>query len=324
MTETFTNCPDLSIVIPVYNEEKNLPLLLEKLVAETLRMQVTYEVIFVNDGSMDNSLQVIKHMAASNTAVTYISLSRNFGHQVAVSAGLDMATGKAVVVMDADLQDPPELVSELYAKMQEGFEVVYGRRIYRKGESYLKKTTAKFFYRLLSSITHVNIPLDTGDFRIMDAKVVRVLKQMPERNKFLRGQVAWVGFRQTWINYTRDERFGGESGYTYGKLLRLALDGITSFSDFPLKMASMLGFIVSGIAFLLMIYTLLARLVFNDYVQGWASIILSVLFLGGVQLICIGIAGEYLARVFNNVQGRPLYVVDEKSIADKENQHLNS
>ncbi|WP_162427344.1 glycosyltransferase family 2 protein [Pontibacter pudoricolor] len=313
MTENVTTDPDLSIVVPVYNEGNNLPKLYDRLLSVLQQMQVNYELIFVNDGSLDDSLRFIKELAASNTSVNYISLSRNFGHQVAVSAGLDVAVGKAVVVMDADLQDPPELIPQLYAKMQEGFEVVYGRRVYRKGESYLKKMTAKFFYRLLSKITHVNIPLDTGDFRIMDAKIVRVLKQMPERNKFLRGQVAWVGFRQTWINYTRDERHGGATGYTYRKMLRFAFDGITSFSDFPLKMASMLGFIVSGGAFIVMIYALLARLIFKDYVEGWASIILSVLFLGGVQLICLGIAGEYLARVFNNVQGRPLYVVDESS-----------
>ncbi|MER2996345.1 glycosyltransferase family 2 protein [Pontibacter populi] len=313
MPENVTTFPDLSVVIPVYNEGKNLTVLYDRLLSVLQQMHVSYELIFVNDGSSDDSLQFIKTVASSNNEVNYISLSRNFGHQVAVSAGLDVAIGKAVVVMDADLQDPPELIPQLFAKMQEGFEVVYGRRIYRKGESYLKKATAKFFYRLLSRITHVNIPLDTGDFRIMDARVVQVLKQMPERNKFLRGQVAWVGFRQTWINYTRDERFEGSTGYTYRKMLRFAFDGITSFSDFPLKMASMLGFIVSGGAFIVMIYTLLARLVFKDYVEGWASIILSVLFLGGVQLICIGIAGEYLARVFNNVQGRPLYVVDESS-----------
>jgi polyisoprenyl-phosphate glycosyltransferase len=313
MTENVTTDPALSVVIPVYNEGKNLPILYDRLLSVLQQMQVNYELIFVNDGSLDDSLRFIKELAANNTTVSYISLSRNFGHQVAVSAGLDVAVGKAVVVMDGDLQDPPELIPQLYAKMQEGFEVVYGRRVYRKGESYLKKATAKFFYRLLSRITHVNIPLDTGDFRIMDARVVSVLKQMPERNKFLRGQVAWVGFRQTWINYTRDERLGGATGYTYRKMLRFAFDGITSFSDFPLKMASMLGFIVSGGAFIVMIYALLARLIFKDYVEGWASIILSVLFLGGVQLICLGIAGEYLARVFNNVQGRPLYVVDESS-----------
>jgi len=306
--------PDLSVVIPVYNEEKNLVTLAERLLVVLEQIQVSYELLCVNEGSIDKSLAILKKLAAESTAVGYISLSRNFGHQVAISAGLDVATGRAVVVMDADLQDPPELTPELYAKMKEGYEVVYGRRIYRKGESFLKKLTARFFYRLLSRITHVAIPVDTGDFRIMDARVVEVLKQMPERNKFLRGQVAWVGFQQTWIDFVRDERLDGKPGYTYRKMLRFAFDGITSFSDFPLKMASMLGFIVSGIAFLLMIYTLLARLVFKDYVEGWASIILSVLFLGGVQLICIGIAGEYLARVFNNVQGRPLYVVDEQEI----------
>ena len=320
MPDNLTAHPDISVVIPVYNEEKNMPLLFERLRSVLDQMQVTYELIFVNDGSTDNTLPLLKSMAGANKSVNYISLSRNFGHQVAVSAGLDMATGIAVVVMDADLQDPPELIPELYAKMQQGFEVVYGRRIYRKGESHLKKLTAKFFYRLLSSITQVAIPLDTGDFRIMHAKVVKVLKQMPERNKFLRGQVAWIGFRQTWVDYIRDERSEGNTGYTYRKMIRLAFDGITSFSDFPLKMASMLGFIVSGGAFILMIYTLLARLVFNDYVEGWASIILSVLFLGGVQLICIGIAGEYLARVFNNVQGRPLYVIDEMKVKEQDKE----
>lgn len=308
------NVPAISVVMPVYNEASNLQLLLDKLYTTMHKMQVDFELIFVNDGSTDASLDILKAFSLRYDEVKYISLSRNFGHQVAISAGLDATSGYAVIIMDADLQDPPELIPSLYEKLQEGYEVVYARRIHRKGESYLKKATAKLFYRILSKITQVNIPMDTGDFRIMDAKVVKVLKQMPERNKFLRGQVAWVGFRQTWVCYNRDERKEGKSGYTYGKLLRLAFDGITSFSDFPLKMASMMGFIVSGVAFLLMIYTLLVRLVFKDYVEGWASIILSVLFLGGVQLICIGIVGEYLARVFNNVQGRPLYVVDEQQL----------
>jgi dolichol-phosphate mannosyltransferase len=249
-------------------------------------------------------------LAASDKNVRYINLSRNFGHQIAVTAGLDNCRGDAVVIIDADLQDPPELIVDLYRKMQEGFEVVYARRRNRSGESVLKKATAKIFYRILTKITTVKIPVDTGDFRILDRKVVDVLRNMPEQQKYLRGQIAWIGFNQTHIEYDRDERHAGHTGYTYTKMIRLALDGITSFSNLPLKFATIAGFVVSGITFLVALYALYARFISKDYVPGWTSLIIAVLFIGGVQLITIGIIGEYMSRVSANVRNRPLYIID--------------
>jgi len=303
----------ISVVVPVYNEESNLLPLYGRL-ASVLKSTVgeSYEILFVNDGSQDQSLEILHTLTSQHAAVRYIDFSRNFGHQIAVMAGLDHAVGQSVVIIDADLQDPPELIADLYHKMQEGFEVVYAKRRTRKGESVLKKLTARLFYRILQSITSVAIPVDTGDFRIIHSKVVDVLRQMPEQHKFLRGQISWVGFRQTHILYDRDERLGGSTGYTYRKMIRFALDGITSFSDFPLKLATLAGFVVSFFAFLYMIWTLIARIVWPEsHVQGWASLIISVLFLGGIQLISIGIIGEYMSRMNMNVMGRPLYVVRE-------------
>lgn len=308
---------DLSIVIPIYNEAGNIRLLYDRLTAVVQPMQLKYELIFVNDGSKDASIEIIKLLAEKDDNVKYINFSRNFGHQIAVTAGIDHAAGKAVVLIDADLQDPPELIKDLYQKWSDGNEVVYAQRKQRKGEGILKKVTAKLFYRLLRKMTSVKIPVDTGDFRIMDRKVVDVLKQMPEQHKFLRGQISWIGFRQTYVLYERDQRNAGQTGYTYRKMLRFALDGITSFSDAPLKFASLAGFIVSGIAFLLILYALYERLVTGDYVAGWASIIISVLFLGGIQLICIGIIGEYISRISTNVRNRPIYIVDEKNVDDQ-------
>ena len=243
-----------------------------------------------------------------------VVFSRNFGHQIAVSAGLDLATGDRVAIIDADLQDPPELIIEMFAKMDQGYEVVYAKRNNRNGESWLKKFTAKVFYRILKSITSVKIPVDTGDFRIIDRKVVNVLKQMPEHNKFLRGQISWIGFKQTYVEYDRKVRQAGSTGYTYKKMIRLALDGITSFSNFPLKVASICGFVVSGIAFMVMIYALYSRYITKDYVEGWTSTIISVLFLGGIQLISIGIIGEYISRLSENARNRPLYIINETNI----------
>lgn len=244
----------------------------------------------------------------------YLSFSRNFGHQIAVTAGLDRAEGAAVVIIDADLQDPPELIPALYAKLHEGYEVVYARRHSRQGESPAKKLTAKVFYRILRALTHVEIPVDTGDFRIISRKVVLALRQMPEQNKFLRGQISWIGYRQTFLEYDRAVRAGGVTGYTYGKMLRFALDGITAFSDVPLKVATVGGFLVSGVAFLVVLYTLYSRFVTHNYQPGWASLMVSILFLGGVQLVAIGIIGEYLARLGANVRQRPLYIVSESNL----------
>lgn len=306
--------PEISVIIPIYNEEKNIFNLYDRLTGVMQTLSKAYEFIFVNDGSRDNSLALIKTLSQRDPKVKFIDFSRNFGHQIAVSAGLDYTSGKAVVIIDADLQDPPELIIDLYQKMQAGYEVVYARRRKREGESYMKLLTAKWFYRILSNITSVEIPVDTGDFRIMSDKIVQVLRNMPERNKFLRGQISWAGFRQTFVEYDRSERAEGVTGYTYRKMIRFALDGITSFSDFPLKVATMAGFTVSGIAFLVMLYALYVHYVSENTVPGWTSIILAVLFLGGIQLISIGIIGEYISRVSNNVRNRPLYIIGDTNL----------
>jgi glycosyltransferase involved in cell wall biosynthesis len=301
----------ISVIIPIFNEEENIRLLHERLCGVMQTIDSPFELIFVNDGSKDNSMALITLLANAHSNVKYIDFSRNFGHQIAVTAGLDVAKGDAVVIIDADLQDPPELIIEMYKKWQEGYEVVYAKRRERKGENFLKKFTAKMFYRILNKMTSFNIPLDTGDFRIIDRKIVDVLNSMPEQHKFLRGQISWAGFKQTYVEYDRDSRNAGETGYTYKKMIRFALDGITSFSDAPLKLASLMGFIVSGFAFLLILYALYSRFVSQDYVPGWTSLMLAVLFIGGIQLICIGMIGEYISRIANNIKNRPLYIVRE-------------
>ncbi|MCU0417376.1 MAG: glycosyltransferase family 2 protein [Cytophagaceae bacterium] len=304
----------ISIIIPIYNEEQNIEKLYVRSKQVVIQLPVEYEFVFVNDGSKDQSLEIIKNIASIDSHIKYLDFSRNFGHQIAVTAGIDNCSGSKIVIIDADLQDPPELIIQMYEKMQEGYEVVYAKRISRKGESVLKKITAKLFYRMLSSITSVEIPVDTGDFRMIDKKIIDVLKKMPEQHKFLRGQISWIGFRQTFIEYDRDERNGGTTGYTYKKMIRFALDGITSFSNLPLKFATVSGFIVSGIAFLIMLYALYSRFILKDFVPGWTSLILSVLFIGGVQLISIGIIGEYISRLSDNVRNRPLYIIKESNI----------
>ena len=307
---------ELSVIIPIYNEESTLGELYPRVrnVLEGMALTGGYEMIFINDGSRDRSLPMLLDLAARDPRVRYIDLSRNFGHQIAVTAGLDNAHGEAVVIIDADLQDPPELIPELYRKLRTGYEVVYAKRRSRQGESVAKKFTARLFYRILASITNVSIPVDTGDFRIISRKVVEGLKRMPEQNKFLRGQISWIGYRQTFVEYDRAERAGGETGYTYRKMIRLALDGITAFSDVPLKAATLMGFTVSGIAFLVMLYTLYSRFISHDYEPGWASLMVSILFLGGVQLIAVGIIGEYMARMSANVRQRPLYFIADTNL----------
>ncbi|MDO1446017.1 glycosyltransferase family 2 protein [Rhodocytophaga aerolata] len=305
---------DMTVVLPIYNEEANINTLYDRLTIILKKMQLTYELLFVNDGSTDQSLKIIKSLAMHDTQVKYLDFSRNFGHQIAVTAGLNTAKGKTVTIIDADLQDPPELIPNMYEKIMEGWNVVYARRRNRKGEGILKKITAKLFYRLLTKVTSVPIPLDTGDFRIIDKKIIQVLKNMPEQSKFLRGQISWIGFKQTFVEYDRDPRYGGKTGYTYRKMIRFALDGITAFSNIPLKIASLAGFIVSGISFLLILYSLYGRFILKNYAPGWASIMISVLFLGGIQLICLGIIGEYISRMNINIRNRPLYIVNESNI----------
>jgi dolichol-phosphate mannosyltransferase len=307
-----------SIIIPVFNEEANVQALYQRLKSVMETLSPVFELVFVNDGSRDATIALVKELALLDDRVKFIDLSRNFGHQIAVSAGLDACKGDRVVIIDADLQDPPELIPEMDARMNEGFQVVYARRRKRQGESFAKLLTARLFYRLLANIASIDIPLDTGDFRIMDRKVVDVLKSMPEQNKFLRGQISWIGFRQTYVEYDRSERQGGKTGYTYTKMFRFALDGITSFSDAPLRLASWMGFVVSGFAFLALLYALYGKLVLHKSVPGWASIIVSVLFLGGIQLISLGFIGEYLSRISANVKKRPLYVVGDTNTSSQD------
>lgn len=304
----------LSVIVPIYNEEANLLPLHQSLTDALKAIDSTFEIIFVNDGSHDQSLDIIKELASKDKSVRYISLSRNFGHQVAISAGIDKCRGDYAVLIDGDGQDPPELIPEMFLKMSEGYNVVYARRKARKGESRLKKLTASIFYRLMKRITNVNIPLDTGDFRIVDRKIVEQLKRMPERHKFLRGQISWLGFRQGFVDYERQARLSGETGYTYRKMIRLALDAITSFSNLPLRLATLSGFAFAFIGFLLLLYTLYSRFVSKIYVAGWASQMITIIFIGGIQLIGIGIIGEYINRMNDNIRNRPLYVIDETNL----------
>lgn len=308
----------LSVVIPVFNEQENVLVLFERLVKSLVPMEFSeVELVFVDDGSQDRTVEIVKGLRHDKLNICLIELSRNFGHQLAVTAGIDDCKGDLVVIIDADLQDPPELIPEMVVKIESGYDVVYAKRKARKGESVLKKATAKWFYRVLSRITSVEIPIDTGDFRVITRRVVEVLKQMPEREKFLRGQIAWIGFSQTFVEYDRDQRNAGDSGYTWSKMIGFALDGITSFSNFPLKVATISGFVMSFISFLLMLYALYSRFVLKVYEPGWTSLMLSVLFIGGIQLVAIGIMGEYIGRIGNNVKQRPLYIVKHKTESTK-------
>lgn len=306
--------PVISIVVPVYNEEKSIRLMYDRLLASITVISENFEIIFVNDGSRDNSFLELVKLSKEDARVKYINFSRNFGHQIAVTAGLDKTNGEAVVIIDGDLQDPPEVIPEMYAKHKEGFEVVYGQRLKRKGESFFKKITAKYFYRILKKITNVNIPVDTGDFRLIDRKIVNDLKNMPEQNKFLRGQIAWLGYRQTSVFFERDERKFGDTGYPFSKMLRFALDGITGFSDVPLQFVTKTGIFISFISFLIILYAIFSHFVLEKTITGWTSLIISSMFIGGVQLISIGIIGEYISRINKNVQNRPLYIIDETNL----------
>jgi len=302
---------ELSVIIPIYNEEENISLLHHRLTKVLNEMDSGYELIFVNDGSHDDSMELVQQLAKENAYVRYIDLSRNFGHQIAVMAGLDHAQGEASIIIDADLQDPPELIPEMVAKWKEGYEVVYAKRKSRKGESAMKKWTAKLFYRILRKLTDFDIPVDVGDFRIIDQKIVEVLRNMPERSKYLRGQIAWVGFNQTYVTYNREERHAGETGYSIKKMLDLAMNAVTGFSEAPLRLVTYMGIMVTVFSLLTMMYTLISRLLTDSYVEGWASLMVSILFLGGVQMIAIGILGEYIGRIYRDIRQRPLYIVKD-------------
>lgn len=305
---------DLSVVVPLFNEEGNFKILLKRLQDAIRSINISYEIIFVNDGSKDSTISLLKEAVETLPNVNYISFSRNFGHQVAVSSGLKYCSGEAIVIIDGDLQDPPELIPELYEKYKAGYKIVNAKRKSRKGEGILKKATAKLFYRILKSITSVDIPVDTGDFRLVDRSVVDILNKMPEPDKYIRGQVAWTGFSTVAVEFERDARLEGETGYSYRQMIHFAMNGITSFSSAPLKFASILGFIFSFLAVLLIIWALYVRIISEDYIKGWTSMIIAVLLIGGVQLISIGIIGEYLWRIMNMIRKRPLFVVDETNM----------
>ena len=308
---------EISAIIPSYNEQDNVGLMYERMTKTLSKISPDYEIIYINDCSKDQTLLRIKELAAKDTHVKYLSFSRNFGHQIAVSAGLDYCSGKAVVIIDGDLQDPPELIEQMYEKYKEGYKVVYARRTSREGETWFKKATAKIFYRLLASMTSIDIPVDVGDFRLIDQVIVKHLRNMPEKSKYIRGQISWIGYKQTFVNYHRDARIYGKTNYPLRKMLRFALDGITAFSDKPLKIASGLGIVAAIVSLLALIYALVAHFCFNSTITGWTSLILSVLFIGGVQLITIGIIGEYIARINNDVRNRPLYILEENNMEEQ-------
>jgi len=306
----------IAVIIPVYNESGNLHTLYSRLVAVLESIVTQYQIVFVNDGSTDNSSEIITTLAQEDDHVFYINLSRNFGHQVAVSAGLNHVDADCTIIIDADLQDPPELISDLYREYQKGFDVVYAKRKKRHGESILKKLTAKLYYRLLKRLVRFEIPLDAGDFRLLSRRVVKAVNTMPEQNKYLRGQIAWLGYKHSHVLYEREERHHGKSGYTISKMFRLAIDGITGFSDKPLAYVSRLGFVISLFSFITILFAIFSHFILKQTITGWTSLIICVSFLGGIQLLSIGVIGEYISRINKNVIQRPLYVIDSSNIKD--------
>ena len=304
--------PTFSVIVPVYNEIDCLQELYDRLSKVLESTNETWEIIMVDDGSQDGSTDKIRELGKVDTRVKPVIFARNFGHQIAVTAGLDYSHGQAVAIIDADLQDPPEVILELIAKWREGYQVVFAVRAEREGESWFKKMTASMFYRVIYRITDVKIPLDTGDFRLLDRRVVNVMNRMRERHRFLRGMSAWVGFKQVGVSYHRAARFAGSTKYPFSKMAKLALNAITSFSYFPLQLATYLGFFAAGLSILAIPLVAAGRLTGAQAFSGQATTLISVLFLGGVQLICLGILGEYIGRVYDEVKGRPLYIVNEE------------
>ena len=301
--------PVYSIVAPVFNEADSLPEFLARLGEVMKKLGDPWELVIVDDGSKDRTAEIIHQHAAKDKHIQPLLFARNFGHQIAVTAGMDYAQGQAVILIDADLQDPPELIPELVANWRDGYEVVYAVRKQRQGESFFKRITASAFYRLINRITEIDIPLDTGDFRLMDRRVVDVLNQMREHHRFLRGMSAWVGFSQVGVPYDRAARFAGETHYTLRKMLRLALTAITGFSFFPLQLASYLGFFSAGLALLAIPVVVALRLLGNQAFFGQATTLIAVLFFGGAQLISLGILGEYIGRLYDEARDRPLYIL---------------
>lgn len=313
MSTASSGHPRYSIVVPVYNEQAGLPVLLGRLDSLLQELDAPAEVVFVDDGSTDCSSIVLRAKAKDDSRYRYLGLSRNFGHQTAITAGMDSAAGDAVIVMDADMQDPPEVVHRMIERWKEGYEVVYGKRLSREGEGPFKRWTAALFYRLLARLSSVDIPRDTGDFRLVDRKVVEAFREMPERDRFVRGMFAWLGFKQTEVAFHRMPRVAGETKYPFWKMMRLATNGVIGFSDAPLRLAIWGGFAVSAFAVLYGV-SVLIRWLADDHslVVGWASTIIIVSFLSGINMIMTGIMGLYVGRIHAEVKRRPLYVVSEK------------
>jgi dolichol-phosphate mannosyltransferase len=316
MMVAMTEQVELSVVIPVFNEEVNIVPMYDRLLAALSEKVSSLEILYIDDGSADTSWEKISELAGRDERVQGVRFARNFGHQAALTAGVDAAHGRAVVIIDGDMQDPPEVIPEMVDRWREGFEVVYGQRENREGETWFKLATASAFYRILRGITNVDIPVDTGDFRLMGPRAVAAFRALPERNRFIRGLVSWIGFPQIAVMYERRARQAGETKFPVRKMTRFALDGITSFSYFPLRLATWAGFGVSIFAFLYIVVVLVLKATGVSWL-GYTSLMASILFLGGVQLLMIGIMGEYLARIFDEVKRRPLYLVGDRTDGDE-------
>jgi len=299
----------VSIIIPVFNEENNIPQFYQRVLDVMEKSGESYEFVFIDDGSTDNSFQVISNLRKNDKSIKFIQFSRNFGQQIALSAGIDHATGEAAIMMDADLQHPPELIPELIRKWKEGYDIVYTIRKENKGYGYFRKITSHYYYSLMTKLLKIDIQEGAADFRLLSRPVLDSLKNCKERNRFIRGLVFWVGYKRFAIPYIADVRFTGKTKYSFNKMLQVAICGITSFSSVPLYIASVLGFLIAGFSFLYAVFAIYEKFFSNKVLPGWTSILVSVLFLGGVQLIAIGILGEYLARVYEEVKQRPLYIV---------------
>ncbi len=313
--------PTLSVVVPAYNEQEVLPEFHRRTSAVLDGMDLDAEIVYVNDGSRDGTLALLKGLRETDPRVTVVNLSRNFGKEIALTAGLDHARGDAVVVIDADLQDPPELIPAMVGHWLEGYDMVYAKRTAREGETLVKKATAHAFYRLIQTISRVQIPEDTGDFRLLSRRAVDALKRLREQHRFMKGLFAWIGYRQLALPYRRDPRFAGETKWNYWKLWNFAIEGFTSFSIVPLKLATYVGGFASSAAFLYAVYIVYMTLIFGDPVRGYPTLMVVILLLGGLQLMTLGIMGEYLGRMFNETKNRPLYLLDAylpcSSIADE-------
>ena len=305
---------EISLVVPLFNEEEVIESTHSRLIDVMNSQTESFELIYINDGSTDLTASIVRDYCSTDNRVKMISFSRNFGHQTAITAGMDHAAGDAVVIIDADLQDPPEIIPEMIKLWKQGYQVVYGRRIKRDGETRFKKFTARFFYRLLHRLTDVDIPVDVGDFRLIDACVRDALLKVPEHNRYVRGLISWLGFKQTFVDYVREPRYAGKSKYPFGKMLRLAADGITSFSYKPLKLGITLGIILSVFSLILTFTVFISRLFDLVWMEpGYASLMCVILFFFGIVLIILGIIGEYIARIFEEVKGRPLYIICDKA-----------